>query len=425
MRFLVASLIVVTFATLIGFGWALDILFVRTLPTKDATDITVWSGLARRLATTLDKASSSEDFIANWPAQDAPLQLLPLDEFPLPEEMQASFLSGEPLTLESESGLSIQYYLPTKKMVLVLGPTHVHGEGSLLPLLFTTVFYSGVLLLLLFWIYPLIKRLLSLEQSARKFGQGELDVRVRSSGLSYIGQIEDEFNRMANRIQVLVADNKLLSSAISHELRTPIARLRFGIDALSDTGDEETQKKYINRISNDIALMEKQVNSLLSYAKLDNQLSDLKQTRLDARSLIEECLAQYSDERLDIEFRDATKGIEEIRYIEGNIDYLAILFNNLLTNALKYGKNRVRVTLSGSANETMLAVADDGPGIAVEKRADVLKPFQRIAGVTQQGFGLGLAIVARIAEAHRAELTVTSDVDLGGACFELRFRKKR
>ena len=299
MRLLVASLILVTFATLIGFGWALDVLFVKALPADEDADITAWSAVARQLSTTLDQGDISDAFVEQWPGSP-PLELIPLQEFPLPAEMRNDFIDGEPLVLGSEDGLSVHYFLPAKNAVLILGPVPPQLEDTHWPMIFTAIFYVGVLLLLLFWITPLVKRLLSLEQSARQFGRGDLNARVSRKGVSYIGPIEREFNRMAGRIQSLVADNKLLSSAVSHELRTPIARLRFGVDALSDTRNPATREKYIQRISSDLNLMERLVNSLLSYAKLDNQLNDASRQPVDLQLLLEECLPQYRDERVSI-----------------------------------------------------------------------------------------------------------------------------
>lgn len=431
MRLLVASLILVTFVTLIGFGWALDVLFIRATTADPPSEVTDWSGVGGKLAVTLDKLESSEEFVANWPT-DTPLQLIAADEFPLPVEMRDSFLSGEPLTLESENGISVHYYLPKRKEVLVLGPTPARLEDSHLPMLFTSIFYAGVLVLLLFWIYPLIKRLLSLEQSARQLGQGDLSTRVSQKGVSYIGQIEREFNRMANRIQTLVADNRLLSSAVSHELRTPIARLRFGIDTLSDTEEPATREKYINRISADIELMEKLVNSLLNYARLDNQLNDAKRSSIDLRALLSECIAQFDDEIIVLQFvgdradekaRTGDDHTPESCSVDGNADYLAMLFNNLIANAMKYASSRVQVSLYQSVDNIHLRVADDGPGIEADKYKEVMKPFQRVASGSQSGYGLGLAIVSRIAEAHDASLELGRDQRLGGAVFTVVFPK--
>ena len=126
----------------------------------------------------------------------------------------------------------------------------------------------------------------ALTTAAKAFGEGRLDQRVQTHRHSYLHDIECEFNNMAKRIQNLVADNKLLSSAVSHDLRTPLARLRFGIDALDETGDEQTRKQYLERISADLTSMEQLVEVLLEYARLDKELADLPLQNIDIVSLI-------------------------------------------------------------------------------------------------------------------------------------------
>ena len=89
----------------------------------------------------------------------------------------------------------------------------------------------------------MVRRLLILSNVAKAFGEGDLNQRVKKGSVSYISDLENEFNHMANRIQTLVEDNKLLGNAVSHDLRTPLARLRFGIDALAETSDESVREK--------------------------------------------------------------------------------------------------------------------------------------------------------------------------------------
>ena len=95
---------------------------------------------------------------------------------------------------------------------------------------------------------------------------------------------------MAQRIQDLVGDNKLLSSAVSHDLRTPLARLRFGVDALSEQVSEPIQEDYILRISHDLALMEELVEVLLEFAQLDQRLNQMPLEQVSLIELLEECV---------------------------------------------------------------------------------------------------------------------------------------
>ena len=192
-----------------------------------------------------------------------------------------------------------------------------------------------------------------------------------------------------------------------------------------------TRDKYINRISSDIELMERLVNSLLGYARLDNQLHDARHSHIDLRALLDECLVQFRDDSIVVHFTSdcgdentvSGDNTRESCIVMGNADYLAMLFNNLVSNALKYADREVQVSLSRTASNIHLRIADDGPGIAPEMRAEIFKPFQRVAEGSQSGYGLGLAIVSRIARPHDVGLDVSNDDSLGGAVFELTFSK--
>lgn len=106
-----------------------------------------------------------------------------------------------------------------------------------LNLLLTLSFYVGVCLLMWVWLSPLTKRLSILNDASQKFASGNLSARIKISKFTYIYDVEAAFNRMAAQIQKLIEENKLLASSMSHDIRTPVACLRFGLDAALDTQD--------------------------------------------------------------------------------------------------------------------------------------------------------------------------------------------
>jgi len=231
-----------------------------------------------------------------------------------------------------------------------------------------------------------------------------------------------EFNAMANRIAALVDDNRLLSTAVSHDLRTPIARLRFGLDALSEENNPEIKDKYMQRISNDLAEMEHLVEVLLDYARLEKQQRELPLTPVN--------IASRLTDRIDALADDATKSIhwqEPVHdvWVMGNERYLDMVINNVLQNAQRYGKSQIQVTLmlGTKANPRIwVNIEDDGPGIPDEERIRVVKPFERgQANAVSSGFGMGLAIVQRILDWHGAHLVLGSSEHLGGASIQMGF----
>lgn len=422
MKKLTFSLLLVVLVAIVGLGWTLDELFSQYQSTEQTSDeLAAYRQLGSSLAQTLDKQQDPQQFIDNWPQDPAmSLNLMKLTAFPLPSSLQQDFLQGKPLELESDNSLSIHFILPDQQQVLALSLplSLVKQDDSSLQLAFTTVFYTGILLLVFIWLYPLIKRLRQLRTTAKAFGEGQLDQRINISATSYIADIEHEFNRMAQRIETLISDNKLLGNAVSHDLRTPLARLRFGIEALQETDNPKTREKYQHHISRDIDEMENLVRVLLSYARLDQALIEVERQPVDLNSLISEAVCSFDTTEKPISWQPGGEA-----QVTGDGNYLTMLANNLLNNAQQYADTQISVKLSKSRTTLRLSIADDGPGIPKEKRQALLKPFTRGDNtVENQGFGMGLAIVSRIALWHKAQLVIGDSTELGGAEFTVLFK---
>jgi signal transduction histidine kinase len=110
--------------------------------------------------------------------------------------------------------------------------------------------------------------------------------------------------------------------------------------------------------------------------------------------------------------------------IDGNENYLSMLINNLLSNAQRYAVKQVQITTQQTAKNVFICVSDDGPGIAKEKRENIFKPFTRGENHSEQvGYGMGLAIVARVAAWHGAQVAISQSNELGGAQFTVTFNR--
>ena len=191
-------------------------------------------------------------------------------------------------------------------------------EKTPLSLIFTVLFYLGILALILLWLTPLVKHLINFRETAKAFGQGDLNKRISVGSVSYINDIETEFNRMAYRIQTLVTDNKLLSSAVSHDLRTPLARLRFGIDTLAEEADPLIREKYQARISNDLTEMEVLVETLLNYVGMDQSMVTLEKSSINLAEVMNQCVESISpkEKQLNVEINTVNATIVgEKRYL--------------------------------------------------------------------------------------------------------------
>ena len=412
----------VILVAVLGIGGVLDNFFsqYQTQPNKGSDELSAYRQLGKSLASTLDKQKNSQQFIANWQQEsNLSVTLVHLDDFFIPDSLKQEFHSGEPIEYETDNNISIHFIVPSQKKVLIFNiPTAVEeSQNSALQLMLTGVFYLGILMVVLIWLYPLIKQLKQLKQSTKVFGEGKLQQRINVNSTSYIASIETEFNRMAEQIETLISDNKLLRDAVAHDLRTPLARLRFGIEILQETEKPETREKYQRHLSRDIDEMEKLVNVLLNYARIEQSMIAVKQQSINLNELISQCVGAVTDSNKIINWHAQDDVI-----VNGDANYLSMLISNLLGNALQYADNEITMMVAKSGSKQQFIISDDGPGIAKEKRSELLKPFIRGEHFHQQpGYGMGLAIVSRIAKLHDATLIITYSAELGGAEFCLTF----
>ncbi len=422
---LTVTLLLVVLIAIFGLGIGLDTLFERY--NNDAGDEqSPTESFANGLATALNQSDSPQTLIEAWPQNPtATVTLESRENLPLPAALLPRFESGQSVALESEKGISLHYLLKNHQQVLSVSTTNANRSQKL-ALVFTSLFYLGTLALVLLWLKPLLHRLNLLRNTAQSFGAGNLNSRVDSKGLSYIRDIETEFNAMAGKIQQLVEDNKLLTSAVSHDLRTPLARLRFGLDTLAETKDPVARSRYQERINNDLNEMESLVNSLLRYARLDNVLEGIEKQPVALRNLLSECSAQFYDTGLLIKIDHARLQADDQLIINGCIEHLATLFNNLIQNATDHANKKLIVELHRSKNTIEIAFCDDGPGIPEHLRKHVIKPFQRgessNAISNPSNYGLGLAVVSRIARHHGGEIKISNCKKLGGARISVAFK---
>lgn len=426
MKKLITSLVLVVLVSIASLGWSISEFASLLDPDNDtqtpATHLAALKLLGGTLARTLNEDSASQNgFIENWNQLNSEqLSLMSEADFVLPSGLKTEFYAEKSLLLESDDGISLHYLLPKTRQVLnintdIVTPADVSFD---LNKLYTMLFYGGLVVILLVWVSPLIRQLVNLSKVTQAFGMGDLQQRIPVQKTSYIGTIENEFNRMADRIQQLIDDKKLLSRAVSHDLKTPIARLRFGIEALEETQNEQLRVKYFQRLNRDLDTMEDLVMTLLSYARLDEANIEPDWQSIELNTWL---LATYQGQEYP------GFSVELVTYptslvIKTDPKYLSMQVNNLLSNALRFGKSKIRLSLAVEQGTTWLHVDDDGPGIDEHESAQVIKPFirgQHSRG--NSGHGMGLAIVDRIGCWMGTPLCIGRSADLGGARMSLKF----
>ncbi|MBX2878628.1 MAG: HAMP domain-containing protein [Granulosicoccus sp.] len=455
MRRLSTSLLVAVLISVIGAGWLMDRLFVH-LETTDRDAVNVAMGLGEMLVELIDLGDPSHaTALYTNDLSDYNVSLMDIEDIGLPESLYSALKKNEPLVLESSENLALYFKLEQTGKVLQIRVPAVSSGDTRLRLLLTLSFYLLLAALLLIWLYPLIRRLRRLAAVSKRFGEGDLTQRVPTSRNSSLHDIESEFNRMAQRLQGLVEDNKMLSGAVSHDLKTPLARLRFGIDALEERLSATTVinqhsdqvNDYLDRINHDLASMEQLVEVLLEFARLDQQLSELPLAPVSLLSVVTDCvdsLTVNSDRQIDVD-----ESIGET-CIMADERYASMLVSNLIQNAVKFSRERICIKLgagdksklkkaeghqagdfsmlepsNGASRQVFLTIDDDGPGFEVDSLDRVTKPFEKGSALrdsrSRAGYGLGLAIVARIVQWFGARLQLGKSRTLGGASVSVVF----
>ena len=251
--------------------------------------------------------------------------------------------------------------------------------------LWTTLPSIILIIIALIFLKNQTRPLVKLAKAAEKFGKGDYVNDFRPSGAQEIRKAAYEFDRMAKRINRHLNQRSEMLSGISHDLRTPLTRLKLQL-AMID------QKDLSQKMSKDIDEMEKMLNDYLQFAKTQAQ----ENTRnIEIGKILKEISSDLNNENLEILFN------EDI-YLKGRPIALKRSFENIIQNGLSYGK-KVFVDLKKSSNRALIIFDDDGPGIPVDQYKNVFKPFFRLdksRSLNQSGVGLGLAIVEDIINSH-------------------------
>jgi signal transduction histidine kinase len=417
------SLLAVVITAVIGLGWAIDQWYNSQQAPKEDQNIKNYRQLGTHLINFITLSQANEGALKAWAAQSPEqVKITPYAEFPVPQSLVKSFETGEPIPYDFGAKISLNYLLPEQQIVISLNfPSNSRtSTHSILSWILTLLFYAGVILLLLLWLYPLLNRLNLLRRSAREFGAGNLSVRIARGKVSYISDIEKEFNRMAQKIQNLISDNKLLSRGLSHDLRTPLARLRFGLDVLEEEVLTDKQKSTLAHLNRDLIAMESLVETLLKYARLEQANITLTIESFNIQTLLQELVQDFYQTNIKVQHQALT--VEPI--IAGDTEYLTMLLHNLLQNAERHGKGKIIASLTNNEHTITLSVEDNGSGIPIAERSNVLKPFYRAkAAQNTQGHGMGLAIVDRISQWHKAEIKLEESEQLGGLKISIIFSR--
>jgi signal transduction histidine kinase len=264
----------------------------------------------------------------------------------------------------------------------------------------------------------------ALREAARRMAAGELSARVNHTGgtRDELAQLAGDFDAMAERIEALVAHDRRVLQDLSHELRSPLARLQLILDLAQRSDDPATAERYFRQAEQEIVRLDRMTGDMLALSRMEGGLPGMERERLDLAELAHDGLQQASLEadarRIRLHWQAADAPVE----VAGTPVLLERALGNLIANAIKYSAEggSVEVAVRVVEGKADCVVRDHGPGVPEAELASLFRPFFRGSNaVRAEGHGLGLAIAQRVARAHGGDI-LARNAEGGG--LEVRLR---
>jgi two-component system, OmpR family, sensor histidine kinase RstB len=342
-----------------------------------------------------------------------PVQVEAIDAYSLSAENMAGLKGGDIILLYGED-LYLHRIHDTGLMV-VLGPIPFLAR-------FDAISWEDVLAVFLMclalgiptwlWMRPFWRDLISLSRQGRQLGLGDFSARVELGRHSALEQLGSAFNRMAHDVEELTVSRRAMIDAVSHDLRTPLARLRYRLEAIKSGIDTEKQFAAIER---DLGQIDDLIQEWLTMSSLDRTRAVMEPQSLEIVPWLQRLVGEYAGEQGAPEVCNASGMASPL--VDVDSYYFGRAIGNLLVNARRYGGDKVMVVFAWEGGWASVHVDDNGPGIPQADRSRLLQPFERMEASRNRatgGFGLGLSIVAMIMAGHGGRVEI-ADSPMGGA----------
>jgi len=413
------SLYFLIITTFILFSWLLDEVWTSYLE----QDIESYTGYKTMMAAVGDSLQLQPE--VKWPEltdkmakkYQLPLSLISNQKLLIDSPDHKNYLhQGNTHVYYDNDHVVMHYLLGKSGQVLNLGPVKMPTRPRYEAFLRISIF-AFLALVIFIWVWPISRDLDALKKSTISFGKGEFNSQAPQAKTITIAPMINAFNMMAERIKRLIDAHKELSSAVSHELRTPLARTKFALQMLSTIKDETRQQKYLLQINNDVNELDALINEMLLYATFDNERPKLVIESLSIIELVNNLVRQQTQFGGDIVIDNQVGNLK----VECDPHFIHRALSNFITNAIKYGKNQIKISLISQHGLCTISVDDNGDGVSDEFKTVIFDAFSRgdqSRNKETGGFGLGLAIVRRIMEWHQGNVAIT-DSPLGGASFKI------
>lgn len=258
------------------------------------------------------------------------------------------------------------------------------------------------------WIRRIMAPLHTLTQGVRQVGGGRLDHRVPVQRSDELGELADSFNSMAGQLQTLIGSKERMLMDVSHELRSPLTRMKIALEMSSDGPLKES-------LGEDIAELEQMVTAILANSRARSGNLALNRQKVDLVALIHQTIRPFENQSPNVIVQRPLKAAEA----RVDPEKVRTLLGNIIENAIKYSEETsgpIKIRLHSDSTSHIIEIEDDGIGIPAEDLPFVFEPFYRVDRSRSResgGFGLGLSLCKNIMEMHGGSISVQSTAGKG------------
>jgi len=323
-----------------------------------------------------------------------------------------------PPLIDADGNASYLHEAGSIDMIIRLGPIATPQDSLLLRLL-PPLFYLSIFAVVGLWLRPILRDIDAISAGAQRFAADFREPPATAEQTTELTALARNLDDMAARLSGVLRSQKELIAALSHEMRTPLARLRFALAVVADKSDAKLEDR-LRAMTDDVQEIDDLVAAMLNYARLDHPDTEMHWQDVPAAAWLSKIVEKSRSDSIRIE-TDLADAPDTVR-MDPRLMELAL--SNLLVNAGKYAMREARCSLAQRDGHYLMTVEDDGGGVPDGEREKVFKAFTRIDDSRNRdtgGYGLGLAVVARVAGLHGGRASVDASPGLGGARFSIRW----
>lgn len=368
----------------------------------------VYQNIYQSFLLTSDYRQAQTKLIKLLDDQPLPYTIEPLINYAFYQEQLDTLNANEPIFMYV-SETKAEIYIPLgEQLILAMGPIPIAEAPlgqSVLVIVIKLFAYGLLALLILAWSYPVWRDLNTLKGYTQAIANGKLEIKNELKPHSIVFPLGLAFENMTRRIRELLDFQKQMMQAVSHDIRTPLARLKFSLAI-----DSESQMSKDNMLT-DISEIEQLVEEMLTYGRLETAQPDLTIEQVNMYELTYNLIEKLNRNELGNKVKILLNCPESLNWeCDGYLIERAL--QNLLTNAQRYANSTIQLNLQAHNGKLSISIIDDGCGIPEDQMERIFTPFARIDSSRNKksgGFGLGLAIVNKIVQWHQGQITVMNN----------------